>query len=177
MIFFSNKPIIIIFNFKLFFIQKSYLHILTQLTLQYIYMYLHNLEYNTTTLHYLQYLKSYFTLFTILIRLAETKQCVWNSIYFWSKQAAVNVRGNWQLCHWMSTNWNKQLLNSGIRQTITINNLDLFFADLKLGIIDMYLRRLKERQHRKKYVFHQIVQRFLLMINVLKSLDTGLLWS
>lgn len=26
----------------------------------------------------------------------------------------------------------------------------MFFADLKLGIIDMYLKRLKERQHRKK---------------------------
>ena len=49
---------------------------------------------------------------------------------------------------------NKQLenfmLNFGIRPTITSNNLDLLFADLKLGIIDMYLRRLKERQHRKK---------------------------
>ena len=42
------------------------------------------------------------------------------------------------------------LLNSDIRPTISSNNLDLLFADLKLGIIDMYLKRLKERQHRKK---------------------------
>lgn len=72
----------------------------------------------------------------------------------------------------MSTNWNKQLENfmlSGFRPTITGNNLDLFFSDLKLGIIDMYLKRLKERQHRKKWVFHQIVQRFLWLIFVLKS--------
>ena len=36
--------------------------------------------------------------------------------------------------------------------TFTVLNIpSLFcFIDLKLGIIDMYLRRLKERQHRKK---------------------------
>lgn len=33
----------------------------------------------------------------------------------------------------------------GFRLIIIGNNFDLFFLDLKLGIIDMYLKRFKER--------------------------------
>ena len=60
---------------------------------------------------------------------------------------------NLTICYCKITHWRQffmRLLNSGIRPTISSNNLDLLFADLKLGIIDMYLKRLKERQHRKK---------------------------